>query len=44
MHIHLGAIDFLKFCAYYLVFAFIWQTLAAKFADRPFGQGMAYFI
>ena len=44
MHIHLGAIDFLKFVAYYLIFAFIWQTIAAKLAERPIGRAMAYFL
>lgn len=44
MHIHLGAMDFLKFVAYYLIFAYIWQTIAAKFAHTSFGRAMAYFL
>ena len=42
MHIHMGAMDFLIFCAYFIVFSFIWRTLSHLFADKPIGQAMAY--
>ena len=42
MHIHLGALDFLIFCAYFIVFSFIWQTIAVRYAHTPIGRAMAY--
>lgn len=44
MHIHLGAMDFLKVVCYYLIFAYIWNTIAAHYAHTSFGRAMAYFV
>lgn len=44
MHIHLGFVDFLKVWCYYLIGAWLWQTIAARLAHTSFGRGMAYFL
>lgn len=44
MHLHIGAVDFLIFSAYVIIFAYIWRTLSAWWADRPIGQAMAYIL
>lgn len=44
MHIHIGAMDFLIASAYIIIFAYIWRSLSAYWADRPIGQAMAYLF
>lgn len=44
MHIHIGALDFLITAAYVIIFAYIWRSISAYFADRPLGQAMAYIF
>ena len=41
-HLHVGALDALVVFAYLLIFGFLWRTAAAKLADRPLGQAMAF--
>ena len=44
MHIHLGGFDFLTTALYVIVFAFIWRSVSAYFADTKFGQAMAFIF
>lgn len=37
-----SALNFLIVAAYIIIFGFMWRTLAAKWSERPVGQGMAY--
>ena len=42
MHLHVGLMEFLVFCAYAVLFNFFARALAARFADTPLGEGLAY--
>ena len=41
-HLHVGLFEFLVWCAYAVLFNFMARQLAAKFADRPIGDAIAY--
>lgn len=42
MHVHISPVEFLAVAAYLIIFGFLWRTLAARLADKPIGQAMAY--
>lgn len=37
-----SALNFLIVSAYIIIFGFMWRALAARWADKPIGQAMAY--
>lgn len=42
MHVHVSPVEFLAIACYLVIFGFLWRTLAARLADKPIGQAMAY--
>lgn len=42
MHVHVSPVEFLTTAAFVVIFGFAWRTLAAKWAEKPIGQAMAY--
>lgn len=42
MHVHIGVADFLIVAAYLLILGFFLRTLAARYADTPFGEALAF--
>lgn len=42
MHFHIGTVDFVPLVMFIIIFGFLWRSLAAKWADKPIGQAMAY--
>ena len=42
MHVHVSPVEFLAVACYLVIFGFLWRTLAARLADKPIGQAMAY--
>ena len=34
MHVHVNAIDFIKFAAFMVIFAFIWKTTAMRLPEE----------
>lgn len=41
-HIHVSALDFLVFCAYSIIFGFLWRMAAVKWSDKSVGKAMAF--
>ena len=37
----LSVLEFLSTACYILIFTYFWRLLAARWADRPIGRGMA---
>lgn len=44
MHVHVSPVEFLSTACYLVIFGFLWRTLAAQLADKPWGQAMAYIF
>lgn len=42
MRIHVSPVEFVTVGAYVVLFGLAWRTVAAKLADRPVGQAMAF--
>lgn len=42
MHVHVGVPEFLAALSYMVIAGFLWRSLAARLADHPVGQAMAY--
>lgn len=42
LHLHIGGFDFIPLVCYFIIFGFLWRSLAARWADNPIGQAMAF--
>lgn len=42
--LHVSPVEFLTTSCYVVIFAFFWRYLAARWADKPVGQAMAYIL
>lgn len=41
-HVHISLLSFLIAGAYLTIWNFFWSYAAARFSDRPIGEGMAF--
>jgi len=44
MHNHVSAVDAAVVLAYVVIGAAIWRIVAARYADKPAGQAMAFIL
>lgn len=44
MHVHVGALDFVKVACYIVIFEFIWNWLSMKFSESVWGQAMSVMM